>query len=203
MPQAESSLRPQKVAALAVLFLAAASIMPAIPKTGADSRPQARPKGAVLDVEDPRIVVLKSSGKLCLFDGDELRRIYRVCLGVQPVGDKQRLGDMRTPEGQFYVCVKNPDSPNGRFLGISYPHAPAVRRGVTSGLISPGEADRILQSLARGQRPNWTSALGGAIGIHDGLEKGTRTAGCLAVSRWAIQELYDVMEIGDPVEILP
>ena len=46
---------------------------------------------------------------------------YFVALGSNPVGDKQRAGDQRTPEGLFHVNAHNPASKFHLALRISYP----------------------------------------------------------------------------------
>src|ERR1700730_277120 len=46
------------------------------------------------------IVVRKSERRLYLMRHGEVLRSYRVALGLQPEGPKQRAGDFRTPEGR-------------------------------------------------------------------------------------------------------
>jgi len=158
---------------------------------------------AVLRVNDPRVVILKGKRQLHLFDGGNLVRTYSVDLGVAPTGRKRHAGDGRTPEGSFRVVTKNSDSPYHRFLGISYPDKTAVESGLRDGLISTGEAAGILEALAGGRRPEWQTALGGGIGIH-GHRQGTDwTGGCVAIADEQIEELFSVLRVGDPVEILP
>jgi hypothetical protein len=46
--------------------------------------------------------------------------------------------------------------------------------------------------------------LGGGIGIHGGGGRGIDwTAGCLALPDEYAEELFEVLRVGDPVEILP
>jgi murein L,D-transpeptidase YafK len=154
-------------------------------------------------VSSPRVVVLKSKRCLHLFDGDRLVRTYAVDLGTSPVGNKRRFDDARTPEGRFRVVTRNSNSPYHRFLGIDYPNEDAVSFGLAHGLVSQGEAVSIRAALAEGRCPDWGTALGGGIGIH-GKRKGIDwTGGCVAVEDAQIEELYAVLRLGDPVEILP
>ncbi len=157
----------------------------------------------VLTLKAPRVVVLKARRILYLFDGDALVRAYPIDLGRVPVGPKQRKGDDRTPVGGFHVVTKNPHSPYRRFLGIDYPDARAVERGIGEGLISPGEAASICGALETGQCPDWGTALGGGIGLHGHRLGRDWTAGCIALSDRHVDELFAVLRIGDPVEILP
>src|SRR5690349_1896571 len=56
------------------------------------------------------IVVEKSAHRLSLFQRGRAVRTYLVALGQQPVGDKARIGDLRTPEGTFTIEARNPAS---------------------------------------------------------------------------------------------
>lgn len=155
------------------------------------------------DVRTPRVVVRKSARKLYLFDGTRLVRVYPIDLGAQPTGTKQFGADRRTPEGVFRVVSRNADSPYHRFLGISYPDEGAILRGLASGLISTGQAAALLDAHRRGRPPNWTTALGGGIGIHGHRKGYDWTGGCIALSDEHVEELFRVLRLGDPVEILP
>jgi murein L,D-transpeptidase YafK len=158
---------------------------------------------AVLSLASPRVVVLKSKRLLCLFDGDRLIRSYAIDLGSYPSGPKHRQGDGRTPLGTFRVVTRNAASPYHRFLGLDYPNTEAVGRGLREGLISKGEAASIRAALAAGRCPDWSTALGGGIGIHGRWRGSDWTAGCIALADENVEELFSVLRIGDPVEILP
>ncbi len=186
------------VALSSILLLSAVAVTGGPPGLG---RPHARPP--VLSLKTPHAVVLKSKRVLHLFDGDSLIRSYPIDLGFSPEGGKRRQGDGRTPLGAFRVVTRNPDSPYHRFLGLDYPDRAAVEAGRAEGLISPGEAAAILDSLESGGCPDWSTALGGGIGIHGRRRGFDWTAGCIALSDEHVAELFDVLRIGDRVEILP
>ena len=157
-----------------------------------------------LSLTIPRVVVLKSKRTLYLLDNHDLVRTYPVVLGPCPTGDKVRAGDGRTPLGTFRICTKNAGSRNHRFLGIDYPNADVARRGFELGLITPGEAGAIFDAAAGDRCPPWTTPLGGGIGLHGGgTAPADWTAGCIALSDVHIEELFQVLRIGDAVEILP
>ncbi len=156
-----------------------------------------------LELSEPRVVILKSARKLHLFDGSDLVRTYDIGLGFKPVGQKVCEGDGRTPLGHFRICTKNPDSAYSRFMGIDYPDPPAAVRALRSGLISPGEHSGILSAHREKRCPIWTSALGGGIGIHGDGSRSDWTAGCVALDDRDVEELFNVLRLGDPVEILP
>ncbi len=156
-----------------------------------------------LHLTQPRIVVLKAKRQLHLFDGDRLVRIYPIALGRNPVGQKVCEGDGRTPESRFHVVTKNRQSKYHRFLGLDYPALPAAERGLCQGVSTEGEARSIREAFAAGRCPSWTTALGGAIGIHGHGTATDWTAGCVALADRHAEQLFDVMRLGDEVEILP
>ena len=116
----------------------------------------------------PRLVVSKSRRCLELYADGRVVRTYGVALGKNGVDDKEREGDERTPEGEFYVCVKNAASKFSRSLGLSYPNKEDAERGLRGSLITRAEYDRIVEALDKHLRPPWDTALGGEIFIHGG-----------------------------------
>jgi murein L,D-transpeptidase YafK len=149
-----------------------------------------------------RAVITKHAKTLVLFDGDEEVLRIPVVLGKEP-GDKYREGDLATPEGEFYVCYKNPDSKYHRFLGLSYPNLEDAERGLRDKLITRLEYDTIRDAIAQRQCPPWKTALGGEIGLHGPCPNVTWTHGCIAMTVEQIERLYDLLEIGDEVTIQP
>ena len=206
-PEQADSLRPARAfIAVAVLISLAAGlpILAAVAATeGRSSNSAASPPDGRVRLASPRIVVLKGKRVLHLFDGESLVRTYPLDLGTNPIGQKLRSGDNRTPLGSFRVISKNSNSPYYRFLGINYPDRAAVEAGLTRGLISTGEASAILNAHDAGRCPDWSTALGGGIGIHGRRLGRDWTAGCVALADEHVEELFAVMRIGDPVEILP
>jgi len=156
-----------------------------------------------LELVHPRVVVLKSARKLHLFDGSVLIRTYDIALGFAPVGQKVVEGDGCTPLGRFRICTKNPDSGYHRFLGINYPDPAAANRAHRDGLISLGERSSIVAAHKNNRCPVWSSALGGGIGLHGSGTATDWTAGCIALDDRDVEELFDVLRLGDSVEILP
>src|SRR5882724_11045154 len=105
-----------------------------------------------------RLVITKHSRSLAVFDGEEEVLRIPVVLGKNPA-DKQREGDLATPEGDFYVCYQNPASQYHRFLGLSYPNVEDAERGVQAKLITPAEAAQICDAIAKKECPPWKTAL--------------------------------------------
>lgn len=171
-----------------------------------DTAPRVEPIAAPL--ENPRILVEKQAHRLSLFDGDRLVRTFRSAVG-EGRRDKVREGDYCTPEGDFYVCYKNPQSKYVLSLGLSYPNEEDAERGLRSGLITREQHDAIV-SAVRGRCMDanmwealWKTPLGGEIMIHGCGAGRDWTAGCVALDDDAIRELYRVVPYGTPVRIVP
>ena len=50
-----------------------------------------------------KVLVVKSERKLHLISRGDTLKSYRISLGKQPDGAKQREGDLRTPEGFYWI----------------------------------------------------------------------------------------------------
>ena len=137
-----------------------------------------------------RIVIEKSKRTLTLMSGAKSLKKYKVALGGQPVGPKDRQGDHKTPEGIYSVDAKNPNSQFYKALHISYPNqldrANARKLGV-----SPG-GDVEIHGL--GSKWGW---LGAKHRLTDW------TDGCIALTNEEIDEIYPLIKVGTPVEIRP
>ncbi len=159
-----------------------------------------------------RIVVHKARRRMdVLADGDILKS-YVVSLGLSPTGAKRLRGDMRTPEGDFFLCTLNRASRFTRFLGLSYPSPVEAAEAVSARRVGP-EVERAVRSAyrTRDRCPPQATRLGGAVGIHGKAEWERRpegfalvdwTWGCVAVRDRDILELFDgYAEVGVPVRI--
>ena len=136
------------------------------------------------------IVVDKSKHRLSLYHRGALLRSYLVALGQQPVGDKVRIGDMRTPEGVFRIAARNPESRYHRALRISYPDAAHRARAQKLG-VSPG-GDIMIHGLPA--RQAWVGA------AHRDFDW---TEGCIAVTNQEIEEIWSAVPVGTPIQIKP
>ena len=137
-----------------------------------------------------RILVEKKERRLTLFsNGDEIKT-YKIALGGNPNGPKERQGDHKTPEGHYIIDSKNRNSKYHLALHISYPNENDRRRSRREGV-----------------------ALGGDIMIH-GLKKGFSwvdeshadidwTQGCIAVTNGEIEEIFKLVPLGTDIEIRP
>ena len=163
------------------------AVSPTVPAAVSDS--------ATRSLFDPRvrvdsILVEKAAHRLSLFQRGRVTRTYVVALGQQPVGDKVRRGDMRTPEGRFTIEARNPQSRFHRALRISYPDAAHRERARKLG-VSPG-GDIMIHGLPPKQA--WVGA------AHRDFDW---TEGCIALTNEEIEEIWSAVPIGTPIHILP
>jgi murein L,D-transpeptidase YafK len=137
-----------------------------------------------------RVVVYKGERKMLLMHGDSILRTYKVALGLNPLGHKERAGDFRTPEGNYRLTRRNPRSDFFLSIQVSYPN----------------DAD-----MKHARRNGWES--GGSIMIH-GLPNQLKhtpayytssdwTDGCIAVSNSDMLEIWLLTADNAPIEILP
>lgn len=161
---------------------------------------------------EPSIVIWKSQYSLTLYKGNAPVKTYRAVFGKGfGGGDKEKVGDKRTPEGEFYVCGMNHSKRFYKFLGLSYPSLKHAGDGLRKGLISQREYQEIEQALAERRQPTWETRLGGAIGIHGRMldtpgvwiERQNWTDGCIALANADMDELFGAIGVGTQVTILP
>lgn len=98
------------------------------------SRP---PKPLPATVRADLVVLHKGSRRLELYENGSLLAAYDVSLGRHPIGPKQRRGDGRTPEGQYYLDYRNGHSAFYRALHISYPNSADIAAARAAG-VDPG-----------------------------------------------------------------
>ena len=136
------------------------------------------------------VVVRKAARKLLLMHGETMVRTYKVALGLNPIGTKERSGDFRTPEGTYRLIRRNPRSDFFLSMQVSYPN----------------DAD-----LKHARRNHWDT--GGSIMIH-GLPNQLKhdpsyyenvdwTDGCIAVSNSDMLEIWLLTPDNAPIEIRP
>ena len=137
-----------------------------------------------------KIVIEKSKRTMTLLRGDEVLKTYKVALGGQPVGAKDRQGDHKTPEGSYSVDRKIPNSQFHRALHLSYPSVADRQNAVKLGVRPGGDVE--IHGLGAE-----FGFVGSAHRLHDW------TDGCIAVTNEEIDEIWPLVEVGTPVEIIP
>jgi murein L,D-transpeptidase YafK len=154
-------------------------------------------------LKNPSLLVKKKERKLFLYDDKKLLKTYDIALGFAPEGDKERQGDGKTPEGEFYIFTKNPKSQFYLSLGLSYPNIAAAERGLKDKLITRAEYNAIIKAIKEKKMPPQKTALGGEIYIHGGGTGNDWTWGCTALENAEIKELFDALPVGTKVVVEP
>jgi murein L,D-transpeptidase YafK len=136
------------------------------------------------------VLVVKSESKLCLMNENKVVKAYHATFGANPKGHKQQEGDERTPEGKYILDHKNEDSSFFKAIHISYPNDEDKKRAKQKG-VSPGG-----QIMIHGQKNGfgWLSFL---------VQRFNWTDGCIALSNSDMDEVWDSVEVGTPIEIKP
>ncbi|MEM9213908.1 MAG: L,D-transpeptidase [Cyanobacteria bacterium P01_F01_bin.150] len=142
------------------------------------------------------VLIEKANYRLTVFYDMQPIKSYPVVFGDNPVGDKRYEGDRKTPEGIFFIRDRYPHPAWSKFLWLNYPTPQAWREH--------------FQAKAAGDI-NWLMPIGGEIGIH-GVPNNNEslinvqsnwTWGCPSMKNEDVDELYDVVQVGTLVEILP
>lgn len=126
------------------------------------------------------VVVWKKKRILALYKNSDLIKAYRVRLGFNPKGQKQREGDGKTPEGKYFITHKNPNSRFYLSLGISFPNASDRNRAKKLGH-DPG-SDIFIHGLGKK-----------SLILHYLFDW---TEGCIAVTNKEMKEIYDLVDPG-------
>ena len=135
--------------------------------------------------EVTRVIVQKEDRKLHLLHHDKVLKTYPVELGFAPEGDKKIEGDGKTPEGNYYIDRRNPNSSFHLSLGISYPNPQDVAEAKALGK-SPG-GDIFIHGRPNGNPrkndPDWT-------------------AGCIALKNRHMEWIYAMVDTGTPITLV-
>lgn len=135
--------------------------------------------------EVTRVIVDKGERRMFMMHNNRVLKAYDIELGFAPVGHKQFEGDGKTPEGEYIIDRRNPNSDFHLSLGITYPNW----------------ADRAY-ALSQDKTP------GGDIFIHGRPNAKTGvgpdwTAGCISVKNREIERIYAMVKNGTPITLRP
>jgi murein L,D-transpeptidase YafK len=137
-----------------------------------------------------KVLIEKKARRLTLLSRGEVIKTYKVALGGDPVGPKERQGDNKTPEGFYIIDSRNRNSGYHLSLRISYPNEKDKMRAKALG-VSPG-GDIMIHGIKNGL--SWVG------GLHAQLDW---TEGCIAVTDEEIEEIDRLVPDGTIVEIRP
>lgn len=137
-----------------------------------------------------RILIEKKDRRLTLISKGKAFKTYKIALGGDPNGPKERKGDNKTPEGTYVIDSRNRDSRFHLSLHISYPNEKDKKRAKELG-VSPG-GDIMIHGLKNGF--SWVGEM------HADIDW---TKGCIAVTDEEIEEIDRLAPNGTVVEIKP
>ncbi len=137
-----------------------------------------------------KVLIEKNERRLTLLSKGEVIKKYKIALGGNPVGPKERQGDNKTPEGNYFIESRNSNSNYHLSLRISYPNEKDKMRAKELG-VSPG-GDIMIHGIKNG--------LGWVGSLHAGIDW---TQGCIAVTDEEMEEIFKLVPIGTTVEIRP
>jgi murein L,D-transpeptidase YafK len=136
------------------------------------------------------VLVLKAPRRLLLLRGNRVLRDYEVALGSSPDGPKRHRRDGRTPEGRYRIESRVADSRFHRALRISYPNQGDLDFARRAG-VEPG-GDVMIHGLPNGER--WVGE------VHRRYDW---TNGCIGVTDDEMNEIWELVDDGTPIEIRP
>ena len=137
-----------------------------------------------------KVLIEKKERRLTLLSKGEVIKTYKIALGGNPVGPKERQGDNKTPEGTYIIDSRNRDSGYHLSLHISYPNEKDKIRAKELG-VSPG-GDIMIHGIKNGL--SWVGASHAEVDW---------TKGCIAVKDEEMEEIYKLVPNGTIVEIRP
>jgi len=137
-----------------------------------------------------KVLVLKSERQLHLLRRGETIKSYRISLGKQPNGAKQREGDLRTPEGFYWIDWRKASDKYQLSLHISYPNARDLANARQAG-VPPGGMIMIHGTPLDEEYPEW---------FFHTLDW---TEGCIAMKNDDMREVWELVKDGTLIEIRP
>jgi murein L,D-transpeptidase YafK len=137
-----------------------------------------------------QVIVKKAERKLVLMRGEEVLKTAQIALGLSPTGHKLEEGDFRTPEGEYRLAERNPNSDFFLSIRISYPNSVDERRARVRGVMPGG------QIMIHGQPndPRYNEEY---------YRRTDWTNGCIAVSNSDMVDIWLMTTPDTPIRILP
>jgi murein L,D-transpeptidase YafK len=128
------------------------------------------------------IKIDKSDKKMYLMKEEKVIKTYEILIGKNPIGAKEKIGDKKTPEGNYILDYKNDRSFYYKSIHISYPSEDDKKNAIKNGW-NPG-GDITIHGENPDQEIEWTE-------------------GCIAVTNKEIDEIWRLVDIPTPIIIEP
>ena len=149
-----------------------------------------------INTSQTAIVIEKSKYRLTLYYQKQPIKSYPVVLGSNPVGDKLKEGDYKTPEGIFKVRDLYPHPNWSKFIWLDYPNHDSWQKHLQAKKLGKiGRFDSIGSEIGIHGVPN-----NGDYMIDEGLNW---TWGCISLKNRDVDELYSVIQTGTIIQINP
>jgi len=137
-----------------------------------------------------KILIEKKERRLTLISKGEMLKTYKIALGGNPIGPKERQAITKLRRGPTLSNSRNKDSRYHLSLHISYPNEKDRKRAKELG-VSPG-GDIMIHGIKKGF--SW---------VGDSHTEVDWTKGCIAVTDEEIEEIEKLVPNGTIVEIRP
>lgn len=136
-----------------------------------------------------KVLVVKSERQLYLLRRGEVIKSYQVSLGKKD-GPKRHEGDLRTPEGVYWLDWRKPSERYNLAINISYPNEQDRERAQQLGK-RPGNMIMLHGTPKDEEYPEWFfSSL-------------NWTEGCIALTNDDMQEVWSLVKDNTLIEIRP
>ena len=134
------------------------------------------------------VLVKKSERKLYLLKEGAVVKEYKISLGANPKGHKEKEGDERTPEGEYTLDYKKSDSAFHKAIHISYPNTKDLENAKKK-KVNPGG-----QIMIHGQKNGY----GKFAWLTQNFDW---TDGCIAVTDKEMEEIWNLVKVNTPITI--
>lgn len=165
------------------------------------------------------VIGVKHLYQFFIYQKGKLIKTYPIALSQQPIGPKEKRGDLKLPEGQYRICQKA-KGPFGTkpwwfiylgpaFLRISYPNRFDALNGLQKKIISKKQYQNFIKKERTLKIPPKHTALGSGILIHGwngewSLDHNRNlTWGCVSMRNSELLEFYRMVPNGTAMIILP
>lgn len=167
--------------------------------------------------EQSLLIAIKRKYKLYHIKSGAVYKEYNIALSQDPSGPKRRQGDLKMPEGEYYICEKQKGPFYGAYaeylgpclLRISYPNRYDARQGLDEKVINKVQYNQIINAENAKNIPPKSTLLGGGIVIHgwkgDWYEAFDRnlTWGCISMHNSDLENLFTHVATGTKIIIQP
>ncbi|TGD75814.1 murein L,D-transpeptidase [Mangrovimicrobium sediminis] len=181
-------------------MLTTAALLPPLALGGEESAAHTDPLWLLIDTSALTLAVMRGDAEVARYDN--------IAIGSGGAAADKRLGDERTPLGEFHISEIRPSDRFLLFLALDYPTLKHAERAWGDGRIDERTWQRIRLAWTNGGPPPQDTALGGHLGIH-GIGAGDPeiqatinwTNGCIALTNAQVTELAGLVTVGTRVSI--